>query len=91
MTIENRLLVGTVVDGAQVVAVYDPFDDAIDIEVDGRLWSSCDPTTCRKYAVLAETFAIDLHFLLMDRYKFAHDRAFKMLQDCLINITTYSR
>lgn len=87
----NRMLIGTKVDEVTVFAVYDPFYDNIDIEVDGRMWQSLPPSITRKYATLAETFAIDLHFLLLDRYNYGADAAFKLLQDCQVRITNACR
>lgn len=91
MTLLNRLLVGTDIGGVQVVAVYDPFFDNIEIEVNGRLWSSVERRQCIQYRSCAETFANDLHFLLIDRYNFETDAAYTKLQSCLSNIAKYCR
>lgn len=91
MTLLNRLLVGTDIGGVQVVAVYDPFFDNIEIEVNGRLWSSVERRQCVQFRANAETFATDLHYLLIDRYNFEESDAQSKLQACLSNIAKYCR
>lgn len=91
MTLLNRLVAGSIIEGVQVVAIYDPFFGTIDIEVDDRPWSSLDRSQCVQFRANAETFATDLHYLLVDSYNFEEVDAASKLQACLANIDKYCR
>jgi hypothetical protein len=90
MTIINRIMVGTIVDGTSVFAVFDPFFDAIQIEINGRSFTSWEKSVQRKQLHEATKFADNLRHLLVECYGFTADKGYTMFKRCVDDMQKYT-